>query len=62
MLLGDNHWRFSEKLYFLKKLSERPKPFLKNWSFIFLVEGTEIENATFPYKTALSKANVKTIE
>ena len=26
----------------------------------FLVESAEIENATFPYKTALSEANVKT--
>ena len=26
----------------------------------FLVENTKIENATFPYKTALWEANVKT--
>ena len=26
----------------------------------FLVESTKIETATFPYKTTLSKANVKT--
>ena len=41
---------FSEKLYlFLKKLEYR-----------FLVQGTTNENAAFPYKTAQSKANVKT--
>ena len=26
----------------------------------FLVEATKIENASFPFKTALSEANVKT--
>ena len=26
----------------------------------FLVEGTKIENASLPYKTAISEANVKT--
>ena len=26
----------------------------------FLVESTKIENASFPYKTAMSEANVKT--
>ena len=26
----------------------------------FLVESTKIENASFPYKTAVSEANVKT--
>ena len=35
--------------------------FKKNCSIHnFLVESTEIENATFPYKTALLEANVKT--
>ena len=27
--------------------------------YCFLVESTKIENATFPYKSALSEANVK---
>ena len=27
---------------------------------LFLVESTKIENASFPYKTAISEANVKT--
>ena len=34
---------------FFKKLEER-----------FLVENTKIENASLPYKTAISEANVKT--
>ena len=40
--------------------------FLENENFfqisggLFLVESTKIENATFPYKTAISEANVKT--
>ena len=28
--------------------------------YCFLVESTKIENTTFPYKSALSEANVKT--
>ena len=32
--------------------------FSKNWSTFFLVESTKIENATFPYKTAICEANV----
>ena len=35
------------------------KTFLKNLVYHFLVESTKIENATFPYKTALSEANIK---
>ena len=40
--------------------------FLENENFFqkpgvpFLVESTKIENASFPYKTAISEANVKT--
>ena len=32
----------------------------KKLEYRFLVESTVIENATFPYKTVLSKANIKT--
>ena len=32
----------------------------KTWSNIFLVESAKIEWATFPYKIALSEANLKT--
>ena len=40
--------------------------FLENENFFqkpgvpFLVESTKIENASFPYKTAISEANIKT--
>ena len=33
---------------------------LNKLQYCFLVESTKIENASFPYKTAISKANVKT--
>ena len=32
--------------------------FFKKLEYRFLVENTKVENATLPYKTALSKANV----
>ena len=34
--------------------------FLKKHEYNFLVESTKIENASFPYKTAISEANGKT--
>ena len=34
--------------------------FFKKLEYRFLVESTNIENASFPYKTALSEANIKT--
>ena len=34
--------------------------FFKKLEYRFLVESTKIENALFPYKTAISEANVKT--
>ena len=36
------------------------KIFLKKLECCFLVQSTKIENATFPHKTALPEANVKT--
>ena len=35
--------------------------FFKKLEYRFLVELTKIEKASFPYKTAISEANVKTI-
>ena len=35
------------------------KTFLKKLEYRFLVERTKIEKASFPYKTAISEANVK---
>ena len=49
MFLCDNQWNFFSEKLFSKKLEHR-----------FLVESTKIENASFPYKTAMSEANVKT--
>ena len=36
------------------------KTFLKKLKYCFLVQSTNIENETFPHKTALPEANVKT--
>ena len=35
------------------------KTFFKKLEYRFLVETTKIENISFPFKTALSEANVK---
>ena len=44
----------------LKQIFWRIKTFFKKLEYRFLVESTKIENASFPYKTAISEANVKT--
>ena len=44
----------------LKQIFWRTQTIFKKLEYRFLVESTEIDNATFPYKTALSEANVKT--
>ena len=36
------------------------KIFFKNFENQFLVKSTKIENASFPYKSAISETNVKT--
>ena len=36
------------------------KTFFKKLEYRFLAETTKIENISFPFKTALSEANVKT--
>ena len=36
------------------------KGLLTKLKYRFLVESTKIENASFPYKTAISEVNVKT--
>ena len=36
------------------------KTFLEKLEHRFLVGSTKIKNASFPYKTAISKANIKT--
>ena len=38
----------------------KTKTFSKKLEYRFLAESTKMENKSFPYKTALSEANVKT--
>ena len=44
----------------LKQISWKTKTFFKKLEYGFLIESTKIENVSFPYKTAISEANVKT--
>ena len=44
----------------LKQIFWKTKTFFKKLEYRFLVESAKIENASFPYKTAISEANVKT--
>ena len=39
---------------------EKGLEYSKNWNIVFSVETTKIENTSFPFKSALSEANVKT--
>ena len=43
----------------LKRTSWKTKTFFKKLEYRFLVESTEIQNASLPYKTAISETNVK---
>ena len=60
MFLCDNQWGLWQFWRFsvLSNMFSRKRKTSKNWSTIF--ESTKIVNASFPYKTAISKANVKT--
>ena len=42
-----------------KQIFWKMKTFFKKPEYHFLVESTKIENTSFPYKTAISEANVK---
>ena len=44
----------------LKRIFSKTKKFFKKLEYCFFVESINIENASFPHKTALSEANVKT--
>ena len=44
----------------LKQIFWKSKTFLKKLDYHFLVESTNTESASFPYKTAISEPNVKT--
>ena len=43
----------------LKLIFWKTKTFFKRLGYRFLAESTKIENASFPYKTAISEASVK---
>ena len=43
----------------LKQIFWKTKAFSKKLEYRFLIESTKIENASFPYKTGVSEANVK---
>ena len=44
----------------LKQIFWKTKTSFKKLGYRFLVESTKIEKASFPYKTAISEANIKT--
>ena len=44
----------------LKQISGKRNSLSKNWSTISWLKALKIENASFPYETAISEANVKT--
>ena len=44
----------------LKQIFWKTKTFFKKLEYSFLVETTKIESTSFPFKTALSEANVNT--
>ena len=44
----------------LKQIFWKTKPFFKKLEHGFLVESAKIESTSFPYKTEISEANVKT--
>ena len=46
----------------LKQIFWKTKIFIKKLEYRFLVETTNIENTSFPFKTALSETNVRQIE
>ena len=59
MFLCDNQWKFWT--FSIPELwNRKTKIFFKKLKYRFLVKNTKIENASFPYKNAISEANVKT--
>ena len=64
MFLSD-WWQSAEMLNIfntltLKQIFWKRKTFFKKLEYCFLVESIKIENASFPHKTIIPKANVKT--
>ena len=62
MFLCDSQWKFCFECFqylTLKQIFWKTKTFFKIVEYHFLVESTNIENASFLYKAALPEANVK---
>ena len=59
LTITGNFERF-QYFYFETNFLKNEKINIKKLEYRFLVESTAIENATFPYKTTLSEANLKT--
>ena len=61
MFLCDNHWKLKNvfNTLTLKQIFWKTKTIFQKLEYSFLVESTKIENTSFPYKTAISEANVK---
>ena len=55
MVLCDIYWKF----WTIFKIFWKTQNLFKKPEYRFLVEITKIDNISFPYKTALSEANVK---
>ena len=53
-------YKFFCKFYNFERDFLENKTFFKKLEYCFFVERTKIEKASFPYKTAISEANVKT--
>ena len=57
MTISENFEHFQ---YFNFEIDFAGNEIFKKLAYRFLVERTKIEKASFPYKTAISEANVKT--
>ena len=60
MFLYDNFKHFKYFKFEKQKIFWKTKTFSENLEYRFSIESTKIENASFPYKKAISVANVKT--
>ena len=60
MFLCDNHWEFL-KFSIFQIWNKSSEKHFKKLKYHFLVVSTRIDNAAFPYKTALLETSVKTI-
>ena len=59
LYLSDWHVFMWKSVETLKQTFWKTKTISKKLEYRFLVESKKIENSSFPYKTAISEANVK---